>query len=193
MENQSISNAVAAEAVAVKNETVINSRYKIKELALAGLFIAIVFVTTMFVNIRLPIAINGGLIHLGNVMLFTISILFGKKHGAAAGAFGMGLFDIMSGWAAWAPFTFIVRGVMGYIIGSVANSRGKKGNSFFLNLFAIVLGSIWMIAGYYVTEVILYGNWVVPVSSIPGNITQIVIGMVSLAIVPVLKKAKISG
>src|SRR5690242_5709507 len=96
----------------------------VKEIAISGLLIAMVFIATMFINIRLPISINGGLIHLGNVILFTVSIVFGKKKGAIAGAFGMGLFDIVSGWAAWAPFTFVIRGVMGFLVGSIANSKG---------------------------------------------------------------------
>lgn len=41
---------------------------------------------------------SGGLIHLGNVPLFVAAMLFGRKTGAIAGAFGMGLFDLMSGW-----------------------------------------------------------------------------------------------
>jgi len=168
-----------------------STQSKVREIALSGLFIAIVFVTTMFVNIRLPISINGGLIHAGNIMLFSISIIFGKKHGAIAGAFGMGLFDILSGWAAWAPFTFVIRGVMGFLIGSISNWNGRKGNHFGWNLAAILVGSVWMIAGYYAAEGILYGNWIAPVSSIPGNITQLVIGLAALVLVPILKKAKI--
>ena len=35
-----------------------------------------------------------------------------------------------------------------------------------------------MIAGYYIAEVILYGNWLAPIYSIPGNIVQLVIGIV---------------
>ena len=80
-----------------------------KEIAICGVLIAMVFIATMFINIRLPISINGGLIHFGNVILFTVSIVFGRKKGAIAGAFGMGIFDIVSGWAAWAPFTFLIR------------------------------------------------------------------------------------
>lgn len=173
-----------------KQSTEKSTQDKVKEIAFSGLFIAMVFVTTMFINIRLPISINGGLVHAGNVMLFTISILFGKKQGAIAGAFGMGLFDILSGWAAWAPFTFIIRGVMGFLIGSISNLNGRKGTSPLWNLIAILIGSVWMITGYYVAEGILYGNWIAPASSIPGNIIQLVIGLAALVLVPILKKAK---
>lgn len=167
-----------------------NASVNVKEIAVSGLFTAMVFIATMFINIRLPISVNGGLIHFGNVILFTVAIVFGKRKGAVAGAFGMGLFDIVSGWAAWAPFTFIIRGVMGYLAGSIANSRGKDGRSFVFNLLAIVLSGIWMLAGYYAAEVILYGNWLTPVTSIPGNVAQLVLGLLALVLVPLLKRIK---
>lgn len=163
---------------------------KVKDMVITSLLIGLVFIFTRFINIRLPISINGGLIHLGNVMLFVSAIVFGKKKGAMAGAFGMALFDIMSGWMAWAPFTFVIRGAMGYIIGSIAEKR--EGKNIMYNIFGIILGGIIMIAGYYITEGILYGNWISPMTSIPGNITQIVVGaLLGLPTVIALKKANI--
>lgn len=58
------------------NNTTTNQS-KIKNLALYGLFIALVYVATRFINIPGPT--SGGLFHLGNVMAFTIAIVFGKK------------------------------------------------------------------------------------------------------------------
>ena len=81
------------------------------ELILSAMCIALVFVATMMLNIKLPIAANGGLVHLGTAMLLIVSILFGPKTGAIAGAFGMGIFDLVSGWTLWAPITFISRGL----------------------------------------------------------------------------------
>ena len=86
--------------------------YSTKELVLDAMFIALTYVFTAFVNVRLPIAANGGLIHLGNVPLFICAILLGKRTGMLAGAFGMGLFDLLSGWTAWAPFTFVIVGAI---------------------------------------------------------------------------------
>ena len=68
-----------------------------QELVITALFIALVYVATWLINIRLPLAGSGGLIHLGNVPLFIGAMLFGRRTGAIAGACGMGLFDIMSG------------------------------------------------------------------------------------------------
>lgn len=166
---------------------------KILDMVITSLLIALVFVSTSFIKIKLPISINGGLIHMGNTMLFTAALLFGPKKGAAAGAFGMALFDFFSEWAMWTPFTFVVRGVMGFLIGKVAYSNNKSGQSWAYNLLGITVGAVWMLAGYYISEVILYGNWLQPATSIIGNITQIVIGaVVALPLTAALKKAKIA-
>jgi uncharacterized membrane protein len=144
-----------------------------REVTLNGLLIALVFVSTYLIQIRLPVSLNGGLVHMGNVALFTVALVFGKRRGAIAGAFGMGLFDLVSGWVVWAPFTFVVRGVMGYLIGRLAEGSSKV---WWKAPVAIVIGGIWMLGGYYVTEGILYGNWVAPLTSIPGNLTQLGLG-----------------
>lgn len=166
-----------------------NSRVNTKDLVETALLIALVYIATRFINIRLPIAASGGLVHLGNTMLFVAAIVFGSKKGAAAGAFGMGLFDLLSEWAMWAPFTFVIRGVMGYIIGKIAWSNGREGNNMLVNIAAIIISGVWMMIGYYITEGILYGNWVSPMMSIPGNITQIVVGLIlGVPIAKALKK-----
>lgn len=89
---------------------------QIRFITITAMFIALTYVFTAFVNIKLPIAANGGLIHLGNVPLFIGAILFGKKTGAIAGGVGMGLFDLLSGWTAWAPFTLVIVGLMGFAV-----------------------------------------------------------------------------
>ena len=86
------------------------SKASIYYLSVTALFIALTYVFTAFVNIRLPIAANGGLIHLGNVPLFIAAILYGRMVGAIAGGVGMALFDLLSGWTLWAPFTLVIVG-----------------------------------------------------------------------------------
>ncbi len=154
------------------------SKMSVRDLVLDSCLIAIVFVSTYLIQFRLPFASQGGLVHAGNIALFTIAILFGSRRGALSGACGMALFDLVSGWTVWAPFTFVIRGVMGWMIGKLA-VRDDVGVSKFVirNVAVIVISAVWMIAGYYMTEVILYGNWVAPVGSIPGDILQTVIGI----------------
>ncbi|MFJ8268655.1 ECF transporter S component [Peribacillus asahii] len=168
------------------------SRTQTFDLILTAMLIALVFVATFFLNIRLPIAANGGLVHLGTAMLFIASILFGPKKGAMAGAIGMGLFDLVSGWTLWAPFTFVVRGLQGYIVGKIAWSNGRNGTSVAFNLLGTILSVPVMLAGYYVCEGVLYGSWIAPLASIPGNLTQIVVGIcIAIPVSVVLKKVSV--
>ncbi|WP_391205952.1 ECF transporter S component [Psychrobacillus sp. L4] len=158
------------------------------DLILTAMLIALVFVSTLVLNIRLPIAANGGLVHLGTAMLFIASIVFGPKKGALAGAIGMGIFDLVSGWTLWAPFTFVARGLQGYIVGKIAWSFGRKGNSIAFNLLATIISIPVMLGVYYICERVLYGSWIIPLTSIPGNIVQNVVGIIIAIPVSVLLK-----
>lgn len=157
-----------------------------KALVVNALFIALTLIATMFINIRLPIMGNGGLIHLGNVPLFLAAFIYGKKTGAIAGAFGMGLFDLLSGWTAWAPFTFIIVGAMGWSAGIISEKITKKRTLAYV--LAIITALIIKIFGYYFAEVILYHNWIVPLGSIPGNIMQVVIA--GIIVLPFAERLK---
>ncbi|MGN1387513.1 MAG: ECF transporter S component [Bacillus sp. (in: firmicutes)] len=154
------------------------TRQKTFDLILTSMLVALVFVSTVFINIRLPIAANGGLVHLGTAMLFIASILFGPKKGAIAGAIGMGLFDLVGGWAIWAPITIIARGLQGYIVGKIAWSNNRNGSSIAINLIATIVSIPFMIAVYYIGEGILYANWIAPLASIPGDLLQNTLGII---------------
>ena len=150
------------------------------ELAITALFIALTYVATAFINIRLPIAANGGLVHLGNVPLFIAAAFFSNKTAALAGGIGMGLFDLLSGWTAWAPFTLVIVAAIGFVFALIINKKP----TFVKLVLAVVAACGIKIAGYYLAEVALYGNWAAPVSSIPGNIVQITVaGIIAIPII----------
>jgi uncharacterized membrane protein len=162
---------------------------KTLDLIMTAMLVALVFLSTFFLNIKLPISVNGGLVHLGTGMLFIASILFGPKKGALAGAIGMGLFDLVGGWLLWAPITIVARGLQGFIVGKIAWSNGRKGSSLASNVTATIVSIPFMIAVYYFGEVILYGNWIVPLTSIPGDLLQNALGMIiAIPVCVALKK-----
>ena len=163
------------------------TRTKTKAIVINALFITLTLVATMFINIRLPIMGNGGLIHLGNVPLFIAAFAYGRKTGAIAGAFGMALFDLISGWTIWAPFTFVIVGAMGFVAGLI--SEKMPGKRVLVYTLAIAAALLIKVVGYYFAEVILYANWVQPFGSIPGNVMQVVIaGIIVAPIAGRLKK-----
>lgn len=167
-------------------------RTKTFDLILTSLLVSLVFVATLLLNIKLPIAANGGLIHLGTAMLFIVSILFGPKKGAVAGAVGMGLFDLFGGWIMWAPITIITRGIQGYIVGKIAWSNGRRGTSFAYNLLAMLVSVPITVAGYYIGESILYQSFIIPLVSIPGDLVQCAVGIaVAIPVCAMLKKVPV--
>lgn len=171
-----------------KTQSYSKPQQKTFDLIITALLIALVFVSTVFLNLKLPIG-NGGLVHLGTAMLFIASILYGPKKGALAGALGMGLFDVVGGWMLWAPITIVARGLQGYIVGKIAWSNGRKGNSIGFNLIATIVSIPFMIAVYYFGEVILYSNWIAPFASMPGDLIQNVLGVIiAIPVCIVLKK-----
>ena len=164
------------------------SRAKTFDLVITALLAALVFVSTSFLNIKLPFG-EGGLIHLGTVMLFIASILFGPKKGAFAGAVGMGLFDLTGPWAAWTPITVVARALQGYVVGKIAWSKGHNGDNVKLNLVATIVSMPVMIGAYYIGQGIMFGNWIAPVASIPGDLIQNVVGVViAIPLTTALKK-----
>lgn len=166
-----------------------NNKISIQSLTIISLFVAMTYVATWLINIRLPLIGSGGLIHLGNVPLFIGAMLFGKKTGMFAGAIGMGLFDLMSGWTAWAPFTFIIVGAMGFVVGWFAE-RKPISNPTTNAIASLLIALIIKLVGYYFAEVILYGNWLAPFGSILGNVLQVgTAAIITMATVPLLKKA----
>ncbi len=154
---------------------------KTQEMTLTAIAIALTYVFTAFVNIRLPFAPNGGLIHLGNVPLFITAILFGRRCGSLAGAIGMGLFDVLSGWVLWAPFTFVIVGLMGYVVGLIS----EKNRKISATMGALILALIIKIVGYYIAEMIIYHNALIPLTSIPGNVIQV--GFAAIVVLIVIK------
>lgn len=144
-------------------------RYATTDLVVDALSIALVLAFAMFVNLRLPFG-NGGLIHLGNVPLFLAAFCFGRRTGALAGGLGMAMFDLISGWVPWSPFTLVICGAMGYVVGLFSERSGHRLWGFALGT---VLALVLKLAGYYAAEGLLYGNWIAPLASVPGNLIQV--------------------
>ncbi len=152
-----------------------------KKIVYSGMFIALVTVAT-FINIPYPGSV-GGLMHLGTLMLFIISLKFGKSYGALAGGIGMGIFDVLGGWMSWAPGTFVVRLIMGYIVGWIAEDKNGQGSNTFKNLIAIIAGGIVMIVGYYLYEATFLTSFGAATLSFTGNAAQIIVGLISLFVI----------
>jgi uncharacterized membrane protein len=148
----------------------------------ASMFSAIIFVFT-YIGVQVPaFGAFGGLTHMGTLVMFIISIKYGKYYGALSGAIGMTLFDLLSPWAAWAPGTFVVRIIAGYVFGLVAESKEGQGMSMTKNWLSLGLGGLVIVVGYLMFEALFLGSGFAALRSIPGNILQLVIASAGIFI-----------
>ncbi|MCB2292858.1 ECF transporter S component [Clostridium algoriphilum] len=174
-----------------------NSKSVIKTIDIVqiSLMAAITFIATSVIHIPTFM----GVLHLGDSMVFLSAIIFGRKKSAVASAVGMCLFDLISGYTLWAPFTFVIKGLMGYIAGTIAYRKDYNGNNIKNNIFAFVVAGIWMIAAYYVggaiiltfisKEFALKQALIISLKDIPTNIIQVIGGIaLSLPLIAALKR-----
>lgn len=65
-------------------------------------------------------------IHFGNLVVVTAALLIGGWQGGLAGSIGMGLFDLLNGYAASFPATFILKFLIGFTTGLVYKQLSKR-------------------------------------------------------------------
>ncbi len=148
---------------------------RIKNICLAGLFIAVVCVGTMFVSI--PVATTGGYIHFGDGFIIIISVLFGKKYGAAAGGIGSAFADIFLGSAHWAVFTLIIKSFMGFAAGSIKDYSDENSSFFSIrNISSAFVCEVIMVLGYFIFGTLLKGYFMTPADGF-GEMSQLEYGV----------------
>ena len=86
----------------------------------------------------------------------------------------------------WAPFTFVVVGCMGFAVGLICEK--SRLNPHLTNIIAVAAALVIKIVGYYIAEGIIYGNWIAPMASIPGNVIQVVTA--GIIVLPIIERIK---
>jgi uncharacterized membrane protein len=147
---------------------------------LSALGIALTFIASL---IRIPIPSIRWYFHLGDTIIFIVSLLFGPIAGAVSGAIGSSLADLQAGLAVWIPFSLVIKGFEGLVVGWI--SQGHEGKK---DLVALFIGSLLMIGGYAIATIILFG-WPVLIYEIPVDVIQCVVAIIlSLFIVRSIRK-----
>ena len=161
-------------------------------MVLTALFMAMIMVLTAMTKI--PVPATKGYVHLGDCMIFVAVVVLGRKYGTIAAGVGSALADIIGGYAYYAPVTLIVKSLMAFVMARFIIWALKKFEHHPVIPIGIgmALAGALMATGYYCAEVIMYGNFLLPVAAIPGNIAQFVAGMaVALPLTAALSKTPI--
>ncbi|MBS7623792.1 ECF transporter S component [Candidatus Bathyarchaeota archaeon] len=128
-----------------------------REAAYISVMAASIYVAT---SIAVPMPRPLGIWHFGDVITFITGILFGPIVALLASAIGPTLFDVWnplhgSSYIVYAPATLVIRGFMGWILGSLRGVfRGKPRSSEILAMVAAVTEKN---IGYFLYDYYLYG------------------------------------
>lgn len=169
----------------MKRGFIMKTNSRTNKIVLTAMMMCIIMLAIMF--IKIPIPFTQGYVHPGDAMIFLAVLVLGWKYGAIAAAFGGMLGDVLGGFAAWAPWTFCIKGIMAIILGLIVEAAFRKEGNGRAKIMAIeiagmIIAGVVMTAGYYVAEGLMYGSWVTAALGIPWNIGQFAVGMV-LAII----------
>lgn len=146
----------------------------VRDMAIIGMLAALLIIATM---IKIPYG-SGAMVHLGSAAIFTSGILFGGVYAGYAGAIGSAFFDILMGFSPYTLWSFVIKGIAGYIAGSVAHSGGAKGKSIPRNILACVAAAAWTLAGYLVAWTFVIGRWEVAVGNAPSSLMTSSVGLI---------------
>lgn len=158
------------------------SSYSVKRVIIPAMLVAVtVVIARVFI---IPIPMTHGNINLCDAGIIIAAFLYGKRDGLIVGGLTGFLLDLISGYAQYMFFSLIVHGLEGLIFGWLGYNKSHK-----LQIIALVAGVIIMVAGYFITDSILYK---VPTGliGIPTNLLQGFVGaIIGMPIALRLKKS----
>jgi uncharacterized membrane protein len=144
------------------------------KVAVVAVLTAVVVVFTMIV--RIPTA--KGYLNLCDVAICFIAFTFGPWTAFIAGGLGTALADLISGYAQWAPISFIVHGVEGFLVALIVRQKAAQAIPFFKKVAAGLICIATVTLGYFVLSGIFISGFSVAAAEIPGNIAQSAVGVV---------------
>ena len=152
----------------------------VKKIVYGAFMMALVTIGTMVIQIPTPA--TKGYINVGDSFIFLSSALFGPAMGFVTGGIGSALADLLSGYAYWSPWTFIIKGIEGLIVGLMYKKYTKE----YLKVVSLIIGALWMVLGYYMAGGIMYG-FKASLVDVPSNLVQgfasIIIGYILIRLI----------
>lgn len=137
-------------------------RGRVKTLVLTAVVAAMACAATLAVQIPSP---TGGYLNLGDAVVLLGAYLLGPGWGAAAGAVGPALADLMT-YPAYVPATLLIKAVMGLAAGALYSRLRTRGWG---ALVCGIVGEIPMVAGYWLYDTLLVGSLAGSAAGVPAN------------------------
>lgn len=165
-----------------ENYTMTNqSDFSLKRLVLLALLTAInVVVSRIFI---IPMPLTHGNINLCDAIIYLVALLFGPVAGGVVGGLSGFLLDLLGGYGQFMLFSLVVHGLEGFFVGLVFKYWNLR-NQIVKGAIAGVVGVFFMVAGYFITNTVLY-TWAAGFASLFTNSIQGAVGVVlALVLLP---------
>ncbi|MBR2927401.1 MAG: ECF transporter S component [Clostridia bacterium] len=161
---------------------------KTQKAVIAALLAALVCVATMVIKIPSPL---NGYLNLGDCVVLLSGWILSPFYGFLAAGIGSALADLFSGYAVYAPATFLIKGTMALVAYYGFRLLQRKLGSLTSRILSGTLAEAMMILGYFLFEGILYG-FLPSVPNIPANAVQGAAGLIlGIVLIKVFEKNQI--
>ena len=159
-----------------------------QKIIFSSMLAALTCVATMVIKIPSPL---NGYINLGDCIVLLSGWLLSPVYGFFAAGLGSALADLFSGYAAYAPATFLIKGLMALIACGGVKLFQKRVDKQFSRIISGVTAELFMIAGYWLFEGFLYG-FISSAMNIPANGLQGLAGLIlGIILIHIFEKHKI--
>lgn len=159
-----------------------------QKIIFSSMLAALICVATMVIKIPSP---PNGYINLGDCIVLLSGWLLSPVYGFFAAGLGSALADLFSGYAAYAPATFLIKGLMALIACGGVKLFQKRVDKQFSRIISGVTAELFMIAGYWLFEGFLYG-FISSAVNIPANGLQGLAGLIlGIVLIHIFEKHKI--
>jgi len=159
-----------------------------KNLVISAMLAALCCVATMIIKIPSPFK---GYLNLGDCIVLLSGWLLSPFYAFFAAGAGSALADIFSGYAVYAPATFVIKGIMAIVAHYIFKMMHKKAGNTLSRVTGGVMSETVMVLGYFVFEGCLYG-FAPSAVNIPANAVQGVAGIIAgLLLIKVFENTKI--
>ena len=157
---------------------------KVTKLVRSALMAAVCLVLTKVVTIPVPT----GYVNLGDCAVLLSAWLLGPVYGGMAAGLGTALADVLSGYAAYAPATFVIKFFMAFTASHLFRLLGRRPAA--AHFVAAAVAECMMVAGYFAYESAVLGVGMAAVASVPANLVQGAAGIVTgVVLIQAVKKA----
>jgi uncharacterized membrane protein len=148
-------------------------------------------VTCVFTLVRFPIPGTRGYVHLGDIAANFAALAFGPWFGLVIAGGGMALADIVGGYPFWAPWTLVIHGLQGFVVGYIALlGRGAEPNRLPVGpmLIGAAIGELIMVIGYFLAGIVMEGTGAA-IAGIPWNLAQGLFGLLGVPLFLMVARA----